>query len=338
METVRRVLKILAYLTLYTDENHVARASDILAYLKKYGIETTARKIRSDIEWLIGQGYNIEIIGKNGVAPVFYDVHSDWELPELQVLIDAVHTASFLDEKFSAELIAKIAGMTGPSYKDELIPPSGTICPVKTDNDQIKYTLMQIREAERQGKKISFLYYDYNVHKQKIPRHNSQSYTFSPYGTLWMDDRYYVVGWSDQHNKIITLRTDRLSVPNLMTEDAVPKPESFDLKKYYTNMFKMYDGPEVLVTLECQSQAVGHLIDRFGLDVKINLLNDHSFRVCVPICVSPTFYGWLLQYTGQITVISPEPVVRGYWDYLNKAKDLVSAQWKEKCPGKACPL
>ena len=73
-------------------------------------------------------------------------------------------------------------------------------------------------------------------------KHRRKVYHFSPYGLVWNSDRYYAVGWSDNHGKIITLRVDRIAVPKLTDADAVPKPEGFDMAFYAERVIQMYDG------------------------------------------------------------------------------------------------
>ena len=52
----------------------------------------------------------------------------------------------------------------------------------------------------------------------------------SPYTLTWNGDNYYVVGWSDKHNKIATFRVDRIyHVPEILSEDAVPKPKKYNI-------------------------------------------------------------------------------------------------------------
>lgn len=42
---------------------------------------------------------------------------------------------------------------------------------------------------------------------------NGEWYENSPYAMLWNDDRYYLLGYSEKHNKVVTFRIDRMCVP-----------------------------------------------------------------------------------------------------------------------------
>ena len=50
---------------------------------------------------------------------------------------------------------------------------------------------------------------------------------------VWNGDYYYVVGYSEKWQRIVTLRVDRIAAqPEILTADAFPVPEGFEIAEY----------------------------------------------------------------------------------------------------------
>ena len=144
----------------------------------------------------------------------------------------------------------------------------------------------------------------------------------SPYATVWNNDRYYLVGWSDKRQKVAVFRIDRMKVPKQLTKRRVPAPECFDVRDYTDKVFRMYGGPEEKVTLRCKTEILDQVIDRFGDGVEIRPGRNH-FTVTVPVSLSTTFYAWVFQSVGKMNVVAPEYVREAYAGYLEEALDEV---------------
>lgn len=48
------------------------------------------------------------------------------------------------------------------------------------------------------------------------------------------------------------------------------------------------------VTLLCDDIVMKSVVDKFGMDIDIKTAGKNRFRVNVKVCVSPTFYSWIL--------------------------------------------
>jgi len=127
------------------------------------------------------------------------------------------------------------------------------------------------------------------------------------------------VGWSDSHDKIITLRVDRIAVPKLTDADAVPKPEGFDMAFYAESVIQMYDGPVCEVTLACENEMMKHVIDRFGEGVNTKIVDDGHFEAHVSVPASPTFFAWVFTFHGSIQITRPKDVAVAYKEMAKKA-------------------
>lgn len=54
----------------------------------------------------------------------------------------------------------------------------------------------------------------------------------SSYGCLWNDVFYYLVGYSEKHEKVVTFRVDSIVDLEIMDDDIIPEPSDFDISDY----------------------------------------------------------------------------------------------------------
>ena len=133
----------------------------------------------------------------------------------------------------------------------------------------------------------------------------------------WNEDYYYVLGYSDKRETVTAFRIDRMETPKIMEEDAVLKPEGFDVSAYSNKVFQMFSGEETTVELECDTSLMKYVIDRFGIDVETEELSEEKFLTKVPVDLSPTFYGWVFQFGGKIRIIGPDEAMLGFQRLLD---------------------
>jgi predicted DNA-binding transcriptional regulator YafY len=235
------------------------------------------------------------------------------ELPELKLLVDAVQASNFVSAKKSNSLIKKLVNFVSKHQAGELRRQLYTDKHIKTGNERTYITVDMLHTAINAGKQITFKYYEYNIQKAKVFKHGSHTYTFSPYALLWNNDRYYAVGYSDKHKKVVTFRVDRIAKPELSDKAAAPMPKDFDIKLFTKSVFQMFDGAEPQkVTLKCENDLMKNVIDRFGEDIETKILGDEHFLAVVEVSVSPTFFGWVFTFGGRMTITSPQSAVSEY--------------------------
>ncbi len=121
-------------------------------------------------------------------------------------------------------------------------------------------------------------------------------------------------------------RIDRMMVPKQLPNKRVPPPEDFDIRDYTDKVFRMYGGPEEQVTLKCDMEILDQVIDRFGDGIELKNIRKDSFQVTAPVSLSTTFYGWVFQFVGKMSIQGPEYVREAYARYLQEAIDDVLAE------------
>ena len=323
MPTKDRLLVLLQTLQEKSDDETWLTTADLRAVLEAEGHECSIRTLRRDVKSLNNCGFDIAVQEAEGKFTRYAYLGRKWSMPDLQILVDAVSAAQFIPQKRSEELIAELSEMAGPSHVQELRPQILVSEHVKAKNKNMIYAVQEIRRAIDRNKKIRFRYLEYNTEKQQVRKHEGTEeewYVVSPYATVWNDDRYYLVGWSDKREQVCVYRIDRMEVPKLLQNKRVPAPEDFDVRDYTDKVFRMYGGPEEKVTLRCSMEILDQVIDRFGDGVELKAGKKH-FTVTVPVSLSTTFYAWVFQYVGKMSIVCPEYVREAYAGYLEEALD-----------------
>lgn len=320
-----RILFLQRILQENSDDEKWLTTAEILAAMKQEGVDCSVRTLRAGIQAMQDCGFDIGIRETEG-RPTRYCWRSrEWERTELQILIDAVSSAQFIPQKRSETLVKRLSAMAGPSWTEKLKPRILVSEHIKAKNTDMIYTVEAVCRAMEENRKISFRYLRYTGKKEQVPKRSgaeAAEYVVSPYATVWNNDRYYLVGWSDKRQKVVTFRIDRMKVPKLLQKKRVPPPEDFCLQDYTDKVFWMFDGPREDVVLRCRTEIMDQVIDRFGEDVDLRILDSSAFDVTVPVAVSNTFFAWVFQFTGEMRILAPSHVRESYSGFLEKALDL----------------
>lgn len=316
MENKSRILYVYKYLNQKSDEKSPITGSQIIKYLGSLGISAHRKTVASDIELL--KEFGIDIITIKSTQNRYYIGSRDFELPEVKLLVDAVESSRFITAKKSNELVKKLSTLVSVNQAAELYRQVFIEKRVKPLNEEIYYTVDTIHNAIESQKQIDFKYFEYNGEKEKVFRNNGKPYKLSPYAQVWNDDNYYVVGYCTKHDKISKFRVDRMTKVKLTENEAYPMPMNFNSADYTKNIFSMYDGEIKTVELKCTNELMKVIIDKFGEDATTILLDNNYFKVIVDVSVSPTFFGWVFQFAGNMTILAPKDVKDKFVQIINK--------------------
>ena len=295
-----RILFLLQYLQVNTDDEHVIATNDIIKVLAENGFKANRDTIRDDVASLNEAGYEV-ISQRHDKGNAYHYGSCVFEWAVMCMLVDAVSSSQFISPKKSRALIRKLASLTSKPRQKRLTSNIHTADWRKAGND-----------------KIFFQYIEYSAKREKILRHGGEVYINSPYALIWQEDRYYLVGYSDKHEKVVSFRIDRMTIPKLLDEEAVETPD-FNAADYANTSIRMYFGEECRVTLRCRNERMKNLVDRFGTKFDIEEDTEDTFIAHVTVQISSTFYGWLTQYGDSIQIVAPENVIDGYRELLIKA-------------------
>ena len=125
--------------------------------------------------------------------------------------------------------------------------------------------------------------------------------------------------YSDAREGITNYRVDRMCNTKRLEEPAVPLPAELDIDEYVEHQFRMFQGEETEVTLECANEMMRYIIDRFGEEVETWNSSDDTFNVKVHVTDSPTFYGWVFSFAGKVRITGPDRIRDKYGEMVNMA-------------------
>ncbi|MCI6869766.1 MAG: WYL domain-containing protein [Selenomonadales bacterium] len=319
-----RLIRLWRFLYEYTDEKHRITTQEIIKlFEKKYGMEVNRKTVKDDGETLHDAGYSVEI--NKSANNQYYMTKREFTIPELKLLIDAVAATQFISKQTTMDLTDKLFRLMSVHQAQEMGSYVHVDYGVKADDDSIYQVIAAVSEAISKNKKIRFLYTTYNANKELVIKNDGEKYEFSPYMLRWNMDHYYMVGYSDKHEKVNQFRVDRVyGDVEITDEDAVPKPPDFKENEYGKNIFGMMnDGKPVKVTLRCNGDRMKDIIDVFGINVETKALaRSDRFDVHVPVYLSPNFFKWIFGFHGEIIIKSPQKVVDQYLQSLIDALEV----------------
>ena len=313
-----RILYILDYLRLESDEEHPVSTQKLIDMLDTKGIHAERKTIYDDISRLNEYGYEILQV-QNRLGGGYYLGTRKFELAELKLLVDAVQSSRFITRKKSKELIKKLEDEVSRYDCSKLKRQVYVAERVKTDNERIYYNIDGIHQGIQTNHKISFIYMDWNAKKQLVPRGNDAK-VVSPWALIWRDDNYYLAAFDGTDGIMKHYRVDKMKDVTVLEDrrEGLEQFEQVDLAQYSNRTFGMFGGREEIVTLEFPERLIGLLIDRFGKEISIRKGENDCFLGRVRLKVSGQFFGWLTGIGKEIRIASPESVREEYKTWLEE--------------------
>ncbi len=305
-----RLLALRDYLYKYTDEQHLVSTQELIDEMTRRGYPGNRKTIKDDIDVL--NKFGMDIITNVSRGNSFYMASREFEIPELKLLVDAVSSSRFISAAKSEQLIGKLTSMASEYEQSQIVPRIYTDDRIKTNSPQLYYVVDMLIQAVQNKKKVRFQYGEFDADKRKVLRNDGEIYINSPYGCLWSDDFYYLIGYSEKHEKVVTFRVDRIVDLEIMHEDIVPEPAGFNMSDYAQIVIEMYDGEPQEVELLCDNELMKSVIDKFGENIKTERVSDEQFKATVNVSTSKTFFAWCFRFAGQMKIIGPMSVVEEY--------------------------
>ena len=289
-----------------TDEDHGMTIGQIIEYLMRQGISSERKSLYQDFEELRAFGLDV-VSQKTGRQTLYYVGSRQFELAELKLLVDAVQSSKFMTAKKTEILIRKLERLTS-RFQAVQLERQVYGQKLKNENETIYYGVDTIHAAIQKNVKIRFRYFQWTVKKEAKFRHNGAFYQISPWALLWDNENYYMVAYDSEEKKIKHYRTDKMVNVELTDElrEGRDAFEALDISAYTRTVFSMYGGKSASVTLCCENQLAGVLIDRFGRDIPIRKQDEDHFCARVNVEVSRQFYGWLFGLGAGVKILSPD--------------------------------
>lgn len=318
----QKMLYIVKILSEETDDTHSLTMNQIIQKLAENGVNADRKTLYTDFEELRDFGVDI-MMEKSGRNFYYHIGRRSFELPEMKLLVDAVQSAKAITDKKSGELIKKLETMVSKYEARQLNRQVIITGRIKSMNESIYYNVDAIHEAISTDKQIKFKYFKWDLQKKMKLRKEGTWFQVSPWGLLWDDEYYYLIGFDGWEKKIKHYRVDKMLQISVVDEKREGKDQfqKIDMPRYTKSLFGMFSGEETRVTLEAENDMVGVLIDRFGKDIYIKPVDEKHFQTNVNVIVSGQFLGWILGLGGRVKIIAPDEVVSQVKEEILKLSD-----------------
>lgn len=342
---------VLQYLMKNTDENNVAKTTEIVDCLvNNYGISAERRSIYKDIEEINIVMYMLENDvdffeaqeelsddEEGELKTIVYDknrkgfyLKRKYQFDDVRLLVECINSSRFLAENQTGVLRDIVYELVSDNQREQL-EHNVLLTDRRTSNKGVLDNISAIHEAvckEKQGKphtpeKISFQYLKYDIEnlEKQTTRRKGELYVVSPYKLIINDGYYYLLAYDDKSKKPRTFRVDRMknvSATGAVREGA-DEVERIDQK----TMFGMFSGNTRQITLRCINRLLDTMVDRFGTKEAVyRKVDENHFNVSAPMVVSEQFYGWLCGFGKGVKVTSPVDIEEEYAKHLSKIQEM----------------
>ncbi len=311
---------VIRDLLLETDELHPMTTLDFIAKLKERGIEAERKSVADDLMTLSEYGMDIESVAV-GKRKGYYLASRMFESAELKMLVDSVQAAKFLSPKKTRGLIKKLAGLSSRGEAALLRRQLYISDRGKTDNESVFYNIDAIHGAIGEDREITFVYWQYDLNKKRVPRKSGARYRVSPFALVWDDEFYYLIAYDAADARIKHYRVDKMTRITITDSERQGKDvfATLDMSVYTSRNFSMFAGEEADVVLDCDANLIGVIVDRFGADVSVHPDGD-GFTAFVKVAVSEQFFGWIAAFGGAVRIMSPQPVKEQFLALLDRVR------------------
>lgn len=314
-----RLLYLKDLLEKQTDEEHPLTLNEIQEYLARNNITAERKTVYDDIETLRQFGMDIILVKKG-----YYLGSRVFELAELKLLVDSVQALKFITHRKSHILIGKIESLASLGQAAQLQRQVYVVNRIKNMNESIYYNVDRLHKAIAEDRQISFLYFDYDIRKERIYRKNGLRYCVSPYALTWDNENYYLVAYDTAEKRLKHYRVDKMKDLRIEKEprDGADIYDETDMAAYSNKVFGMFTGSERTVTIEFAEHLAHAVIDRFGKEVMLVPNREGYFSVTVSVAVSPQFFAWVYGFTDEARIIWPEDVAEMMKEQLKRVLEL----------------
>ncbi len=317
-----KLLRIWEILQLRTDPENGITTQELIAELEKYGVSCERRSLYRDIQTLVENGYAVEKKRRQH-SSIYFVTSRKFDIPELKIVMDAVQSASFIPEDKTKLLLDKLAHLGGGLKGEFLKRSSLHFMTVKHTNGDIYKNVDVIQNAVEKNCRIKFNYFHINEYRKKVYAHDGAAYCEEPIGMVLDDGNYYLLCYRKEKeyaNNIKIFRIDRMDNVHITSKRICPEALKTSKKAaaYRLQAFKMYGGEMQNVTLQFPSELIEVVYDKFGHDTQIRRRGE-LFHAEVKVQISPTFWGWMLQFPTKMKIHAPEELKQEYAQWVKSA-------------------
>ena len=315
-----KMIKLWEILQHDSDSEHPLSTSELCQRLHSDGIPCNRKTIQPDVDVLNKYGFEVQT-ERRGKDRVYWVEDRTFDIPEIKILIDAIQAASFITKNKTEELVRKIAALAGSHRADVLTENIVRFNNRKHTNERIYYTVDRLERAILEKRQASFLYFDLDEKRNRVFRKNKERYVVHPISLVFLEDNYYLMCFCTGHEGVVSFRLDRMDDVQISERPSCPGAQMPEerIAQFTREAFRMYSGEPETVTLRFKDNLIGVMYDKFGEDIRMTRRKDGTITAKVLVQISPTFWGWLFQFVGEMQLEAPQNIVDIYKALLEEA-------------------
>jgi predicted DNA-binding transcriptional regulator YafY len=285
-----KLLYLLKILNDMTDERRGMTLTEILAELSKYGIETGRKSLYDDLEAL--RVYGVDICSRRDRYVRYYIGSRKFERVDVKLIADLLTCSPAVSDAKCNELIKKL---WQSEYMAGLMPPERTAEALRCGDDVLK-NVQIICDAIAQGRAITFKYFEWNSHRQRILCRSGERITITPKRLRMKLGKYLLEGLDHSTLELTSFSPERML--SLSVSDKQCKNESAVAE----------DGGDVVtnVRLKCKNEMASYVFDHFGSSLTVLSNREDEFDVAVKARVDGEFFSCVFLSGGGVRILSPE--------------------------------
>ncbi len=312
-----KVLHLAAILYQDSDPEHGLTMGEIIAKLQARGVSAERKSLYRDIAAL--QDFGMDITSsKVGTTTEYRLASRAFDIAELQLIADAIQSSRFISRQKADHLANRLQLLTSTHYRWMLEGSVQVEGRDQGDHTGTLDNLNAIRQALQRRHQIEFKYLEYTVDGTRRLRKDGKVYCETPISLIYSNDLYYMISFNSDHDCILTYRVDRMADVEISSKRAVKNSRiaSYDPIQFEERSFSMFGGDSISATLSATDNAMDAMIDRFGESALAGTTEDGRALFKVNLIPSPTFYGWLAQFKGDVLIISPKHLAVSFQAHL----------------------
>lgn len=322
-KTKEKLLFILERLR-KTDEQHPVNTNELIAYLAEKGVTAERKSVARDVAALRDAGYSIILCDeyKRG----YYMTDQLFEDYELKIIADAVSGAKFITYEDSSSIVDKLCELASPTGEEIIKNHTFIDEKIKSKNKKVRYNIDKVINAIKNGKRITFQYFEFTADGKMQLKRDGHIYEISPYYLCWDNDSYFLIGNSKSHDHLIHFHVEMMTNVEVTKIPIRPESEieelrgSFSIGEYLRRSVNMYGGESIKITLECSDKIAKNVREEFGEDIITKPIGENRFVTDVRAAEGEGLIRWIMQFSAEdIKVISPESICE---TIRNRAKEL----------------
>lgn len=313
-----RLLELYLIFQQQTDKDHPLSVNELISLLRASGYPCSRKTLYNDMNTLDEMKIALGKVRK-GHSMCYYGPGGVFHAAELRILFDAVQAAGFIPEAETNNLIHKISIQADSLHASEMEKSIIRFNRRKHTNHEIFRTVECCTRAIMEGKQVSFRYFHLDFHAQPADDYE-KPISVDPLLLVFQNDRFYLIAYAPFRKGLRHYRIDRMADAVCSDRPRTKASAKYaeDPDKYLARIFQMFGGEQETVTLEFSSAALGAIFDKFGESVPIEQIGEHTGRLTQKVELSGTFFSWIDQFEGAMTILSPPFAVDRYKAHLQK--------------------